>query len=184
MKKSLSNLKVLLGTLSLVLLSIHVFSQGITIRGKVSSKTDGITLPGVSVVLKGTTKGTTTDVNGTYILNNVEANGILVFTSIGYDDQEVAIGNRTTIDIALAETISSLSEVVVVGYGTVKKSDLTGAVASVKATQLENENPRTVQDMLRGNAAGLDVSLNASTKGGGDFLVRGRASLNASTCHW
>jgi TonB-dependent starch-binding outer membrane protein SusC len=172
--------KLLFSTLLLVLMSMQVFAQNITVRGKVTGD-DGSGMPGVSVLLKGTTIGTNTDEKGTFSISNVSSKGTLVFSSIGFTTQEVVIGNRSTINVSLIEDTKALSEVVVVGYGTVKKSDLTGAVASIKATQLENENPRTVQDMLRGNAAGLDVSLNSSAKGGGDFLVRGRASLNAST---
>jgi TonB-linked SusC/RagA family outer membrane protein len=171
--------KLLFGAL-IVLISIQTFAQNMTVRGKVTGE-DGSGMPGVSVLLKGTTTGTNTDEKGNFSINNVSSNGTLVFSSIGFTSKEVAIGNRSTINVSLIEDTKALSEVVVVGYGTVKKSDLTGAVASIKATQLENENPRTVQDMLRGNAAGLDVSLNSSAKGGGDFLVRGRASLNAST---
>lgn len=171
--------KLLFGAL-IVLLSVQTFAQNITVRGKVTGD-DGAGMPGVSVLLKGTTIGTNTDEKGTFSISNVSAKGTLVFSSIGFTTKEVPIGNRSTINVSLIEDTKALSEVVVVGYGTVKKTDLTGAVASIKATQLENENPRTIQDMLRGNAAGLDVSLNSSAKGGGDFLVRGRASLNAST---
>ncbi|NBB22513.1 SusC/RagA family TonB-linked outer membrane protein [Runella sp. CRIBMP] len=171
--------KLLFGTL-IVLQSMQTFAQNITVRGKVTGD-DGAGMPGVSVLLKGTTIGTNTDEKGTFSISNVSAKGTLVFSSIGFITKEAPIGNRSTINVSLTEDTKALSEVVVVGYGTVKKSDLTGAVASIKATQLENENPRTIQDMLRGNAAGLDVSLNTSAKGGGDFLVRGRASLNAST---
>jgi TonB-dependent starch-binding outer membrane protein SusC len=180
MNQTLLVKKLLFGLICTLLLSGQVYAQGITVKGKVAAE-GGAGIPGVTVMLKGTNKGTTTDSNGNYILGNAAANGTLIFSSVEYERKEVAIGNRSIVDVSLVEDTKSLSEVVVVGYGTVKKSDLTGAVAQVKATQLENENPRTVQDMLRGNAAGLDVSLNVSAKGGGDFLVRGRASLNAST---
>lgn len=181
MNKNLLFMRLLCASLLLVMLSMQAIGQGITVRGKVTSESGGVGLPGVSILLKGTTRGTTTDANGNFTLVNADPSGTLVFSSIEYVTKESSIGNRSTINIILTEDSKALSEVVVVGYGTVKKSDLTGAVASIKATQLENENPRTVQDMLRGNAAGLDVSLNSSAKGGGDFLVRGRASLNAST---
>jgi outer membrane receptor protein involved in Fe transport len=81
----------------------------------------------------------------------------------------------------MAEAITNLNEVVVVGYGTRQKRDVTGAVAQVKATQLENENPPSVQDLLRGNVPGLSVSSSTSAKGGGDLLVRGKSSLSAGT---
>lgn len=181
MNKILLFRKRLFGMLLMLLMSLQGFAQVVTVKGKVTNEADGTAMPGVSVLIKGTTIGTNTDANGEFSLNNAPSKGTLVFSSIGFLTKELAIGNRTNVSISLVEDAKSLSEVVVVGYGTVKKSDLTGAVASVKATQLENENPRTVQDMLRGNAAGLDVGLNSTAKGGGDFLVRGRASLNAST---
>ena len=167
--------------LSVMFLSLQiVIAQTGQLTGKVSDPLGG-GIPGVSVSLKGTTQGTFTDGNGNYSLNVNSKNGILVFSSIGYLRREEVIGTRTQITISLAEDNQNLDEVVVVGYGTMKKSDLTGAVGQIKATKLENENPRTVQDMLRGNTPGLDVSNNASPRGGGSFLIRGRASLTAAT---
>ena len=167
--------------LSALFLSLQiVVAQTGQLTGKVSDPLGG-GLPGVSVSLKGTTQGTFTDGNGNYSLNVNSKNGVLVFSSIGYLRREEVIGTRTQINISLAEDSQNLDEVVVVGYGTMKKSDLTGAVGQIKAAKMENENPRTVQDMLRGNTPGLDVSNNASPRGGGSFLIRGRASLTAAT---
>src|SRR5688500_6795999 len=81
----------------------------------------------------------------------------------------------------MQEEASNLNEVVVVGYGTQQKKDVTGAVCSVKATQLENENPASVQDVLRGNIAGVNVSASTSAKGGGSLLIRGKSSINGGT---
>lgn len=94
---------------------------------------------------------------------------------------EVPLKGKTSINIQMADAITNLNEVVVVGYGTRAKRDVTGAVAQVKATQLENENPPSVQDLLRGNVTGLNVTANTSAKGGGDLTVRGRSSLSAGT---
>ena len=168
--------------LLLFFLPFSLFAQDLTVSGTV---TDAQNRPveGVSVLLKGTTRGTSTNSAGKFTLTNVPSNGVLVLSSAGYAEQEISVSNRTAITITMQEQASALNEVVVVGYGTQQKKDLTGAVASVKATQLENENPGNVQDILRGNVPGLNISqVNAaSAKGGGDLQIRGRSSINAGT---
>lgn len=151
-----------------------------TVSGKVTSA-NGEALPGVTVVLKGTTVGAATDNNGEYSLVLPNNQGTLVFSFIGFTAKEVSVNGQQTVNVSLQEDAQSLEEVVVVGYGTQEKKDLTGAVSQVKATQLENENPRSVQDVLRGNVAGLNVGYNASAKGGGDIQVRGRTSITANS---
>ena len=139
-------------------------------------------LAGATVTVKGSKKFVLTDANGVFSIKGVDATSTLVISYAGYTAKEVSVANASgPIEVQFTEQQNQLGEVVVVGYGTQKKKDLTGAVAQVKATQFENENPRTVQDMLRGNAPGLDVGLNPSAKGGGSLLVRGRGSLIAST---
>ena len=138
-------------------------------------------LQGVSVTVKGTSRGTTTGTDGKFSLSNVPDNGTLVFSSTGFTLQEVRVNKRTSFSITMAEAVNALNEVVVVGYGTRQKRDVTGAVAQVKATQLENENPQSVQDVLRGNVPGLSVTSSPNAKGGGNLLVRGRSSINAGT---
>ena len=153
----------------------------IDVTGRVINATNE-PLSGATVTVKGSKKFVLTDANGVFSLKGVEANAVLVISYAGYTSKEVSLASVSgPIEIQFTEQQNQLGEVVVVGYGTQKKKDLTGAVAQVKATQFENENPRTVQDMLRGNAPGLDVSLNPSAKGGGALLVRGRGSLIAST---
>ncbi|SDM73274.1 TonB-dependent receptor [Siphonobacter aquaeclarae] len=141
----------------------------------------GNPLPGVNIQLKDSNRGTSTDSKGKYRLSIPDGGGILVFRSVGYLAEEVEIGSKSVLDFTLREATQALNEVVVVGYGTAQKRDLTGAVSQIKAAQIENENPNTVQDMLRGNVAGLNVGYDASAKGGGDLQVRGRTSLNASS---
>ena len=168
---------------ALILLSpLLLVAQDLTVAGTVKDK-NNLPLEGVTVVIKGTTRGTSTNQQGRFILEKVPRNGTLVLSYTGFSSQEVSVGGRATIDVSLEEQSTNLNEVVVVGYGTQRKKDLTGAVASVKATQLENENPASVQDILRGNVPGLNISqINAaSAKGGGDLLVRGRSSINAGT---
>ncbi len=138
-------------------------------------------LHGVSITVKGTSKGTATGAEGRFVLNDVPDNGVLIFSSTGFAPQEIRVSGKATINVTLAESVSALNDVVVVGYGTRQRRDVTGAVAQVKAAQLENENPPSVQDLLRGNVAGLNVTSSTSAKGGGDLRVRGRSSINAGT---
>ncbi|KAA6439040.1 SusC/RagA family TonB-linked outer membrane protein [Dyadobacter flavalbus] len=151
------------------------------ISGKILSKEDNTPVPGVTVVVKGTTNGTTTDVDGKYQINVPESNAVLVFSAVGFATQEKPIGNESIMDIILSTDQKTLEEVVVVGYGTLKKRDLTGAVSQISATKLENENPQSVQDVLRGNIPGMNVGFSASAKGGGNVSVRGTNSLKAGT---
>ena len=152
-------------------------AQNSPVSGTILDET-GTPMPGVTVVLKGTTSGTTTDLDGNYSIS-VPSEGVLVFSFIGYLTVEEIVGTRSTIDLTLSPNMADLEEVVVIGYGTAKKRDITGAVSSVNPGKLENENPNSVQDILRGNAAGLNVGLSTSAKGGGSLEVRGRTSLNA-----
>jgi TonB-linked SusC/RagA family outer membrane protein len=161
--------------------AVDYFSVRITITGIISDAKNN-PLQGVSVLVKGTKNGTSTNSQGQFTLNNVPENGTLVFSSTGFTTQELSVkdaGNPLT--LRMVEEAINLNEVVVIGYGTASKKDLTGAVSSVKATQLENENPGTVQDVLRGNVPGLNITTATSAKGGGDLLVRGRTSINAGT---
>ncbi len=152
-----------------------------TITGKVTD-TKSAALEGVTVLIKGTKRGVTTNAQGTFTINNVPENAVLVFSFTGYGTKEVATKGNTNLTVALTEQVSGLNDVVVVGYGTRTKKDLTGAVSQIKATQLENENPRSVGDMLRGNAPGLDVGMDASTKGSNASLqIRGKGTLTASS---
>ncbi|MBC7827439.1 MAG: SusC/RagA family TonB-linked outer membrane protein [Chitinophagaceae bacterium] len=167
----------------ILLLPFGSFAQDETISGQVKDNTNK-PLQGVSVLIKGTQRGTTTDNDGRFIIANVPKNGVFVISSAGYATQEIAANNKTAISsLTLQPQASDLNEVVVIGYGTRQKRDLTGSVGQVKATQLENENPSNVQDILRGNIAGINISQinSASAKGGGDLLVRGKSSIRAGT---
>ncbi|MEO5995416.1 MAG: TonB-dependent receptor [Chitinophagaceae bacterium] len=154
-----------------------------TVTGKVSDAKNN-PLPGVTVLIKGTKIGTSTGADGRFTVPNAPQRGTLVISSTGFASQEFPLSGRTgPIDITMAEQVSALNEVVVVGYGTVQKKDLTGAVSQIKVTQLENENPGNVQDALRGNVPGLAISqTNAATaKGGGDLQVRGQSTISAGS---
>lgn len=149
-----------------------------TVSGTVKSST-GEPLTGVSVHEKGTTIGTTTDENGTFNLKTSKDHSVLIFSYTGYIAQEVSVTDQNIIDVTLLEDEQNLEEVVVIGYGTAKKKDLTGAVASVKAEKLEAQAPRSVQDLLRANAAGMIIGQGNTAKGDATLLVRGKGTLKA-----
>jgi TonB-dependent starch-binding outer membrane protein SusC len=165
--------------LLLMVFFISAFSQ-IQIRGKVLDKITKEPLPGVSVVVKGTTIGTTTDVNGSYSVSNVSGNTILQFSFVGMKSQEIAIAGKTSIDAFLEEDAIGIEEVVAVGYGTMKKSDLTGSVSRTSIgdkTALANTN---LIQALSGTTAGVNIQ--AAGKAGSEpsISIRGRTSLSAS----
>lgn len=167
--------KLLLLFIVLVTTLGSAFAQK-TITGKVTGD-DGAPLPGVTVIIKGTTTGTVTNADGVYTI--ADASGRLLFSFIGMQTQEVEVGTQTTIDVTMKSDVIGLEEVVAIGYGTVKKTDLTGAVAQLKSEDLEIENPNDVTDMLRGNIAGLNVGFSTSPKGVSSLEVRGKTTLTA-----
>jgi TonB-dependent starch-binding outer membrane protein SusC len=157
-------------------IGLNAIAQSRTISGTIKD-TDGAMLPGVSVFEKGTTNGTTSDMDGKYTLS-VNSNATLVFTFIGMAPQEIPVGNQSTIDVAMAADVKLLDEVVVIGYGTVKKSDLTGSVVSVTGTDLRKVPVASVAESLTGRLAGVQV---ASTEGSPDaeikIRIRGGGSI-------
>ncbi|HEX8531775.1 MAG TPA: SusC/RagA family TonB-linked outer membrane protein, partial [Cytophagales bacterium] len=153
----------------------------VAVSGRVTAAEDNSPLPGVSVVVKGSTTGTVTDSDGRYKLNVPGTESVLVFSFVGYVSEEVAVGNRTSIDINLAADIEALSEVVVVGYGTQKKSQTTGAISSVGSKEIMELPITNARQALQGRAAGVDVIQTGSRPGGGVTVrIRGRRSINAS----
>ena len=152
-----------------------------TISGKVKDS-KGEALIGVSVKIKGTAVGTITDVNGAFSLTNVSPSTTLVFSYVGMNNQEVQIGNRATITITMEENSVGMSEVVVVGYGTQKKSDITGSVTSVSKDRFTQIPVTNVMNALEGAVAGVSVSNTSSVPGSTPTVqVRGINSINAST---
>lgn len=146
----------------------------------VTSATDGEPLIGVSVQIKGTTTGVVTDVNGNYAVSITEKQ-ILVFSYIGFRTQEVKTDGRTVIDIRLKEDTELLDEVVVVGYGTMKRSDLTGSSVSVSSEEIKKSVITSLDQALQGRAAGVAVTQNSGTPGGGiSVSIRGTNSLNGN----
>ncbi|MGF2414545.1 MAG: SusC/RagA family TonB-linked outer membrane protein, partial [Ferruginibacter sp.] len=167
--------------LSLLLIGIGLKAQQRTITGTVTSDVDGKALSGVSVIIKGAGGGVTTAANGAYSIKVPAGNVSLLFSFVGYTSQEVVLKNQDAVDVVLVAENKSLDDVVVIGYGTQRKRDLTGAVSSVKAKDLVISSGPEVGNMLKGKVAGLTIRQNSAQPGGGlDILVRGAGSVNAS----
>jgi len=152
------------------------------VKGKISD-TSGETLPGVSVRVKGTNTGTTTDINGNYTITVPEDNSVLVFTYIGYVTKEVAVSNRTAIDVTLEAANTALTEVVVIGYGTSNLANLTGSVSTVDVEKVMSSRPATnVASMLQGQVSGVFIHTNSGQPGaeGMNILIRGQGSMGDS----
>ena len=156
-----------------------VIAQSTTIKGKVFSQTDNMPLSGVSISIKGTTNGTITNSTGEFVLNTKQSE-TLIFSYIGYESQEVKIGSKSEITVLLVEDNKALSEVVVVGYGSVKKSDLTGSVVSLKTKDLTAGMNQNFQQALVGRAAGVQVYQKSGEPGSAmSVKIRGASSISA-----
>ncbi|WP_460674910.1 SusC/RagA family TonB-linked outer membrane protein [Larkinella ripae] len=151
-----------------------------TLNGKVTDESNS-PLPGVSIVLKGTQRGTVSDANGQYKLEVPESGAVLVFSFVGYLSQEVSVGSRASVDISLKADDKVLEEIVVIGYGTARKSDLTGAVGTVKEAELKERPAPSLQQALSGRMPGVQVNTNSGRPGGRTTIrVRGFSSINSS----
>ncbi|RRA97596.1 SusC/RagA family TonB-linked outer membrane protein [Larkinella rosea] len=152
-----------------------------TITGSVKDE-KGEGLPGVSVVLKGTTRGTSTNAEGTYRMDVPENNATLIFSFVGYVSKEVIVGNQTRIDVQLAADNKALEEVVVVGYGSQRKQDITSAVSVINMKDIGEQPANNMNQMLQGRAAGVVVKTKSGTPGGAfEVRVRGVGSLGAGS---
>lgn len=166
-----------------ILLCMYVtsYAQERTVSGKVTSKDDGSPVPGVNVIVKGTTSGTATDANGNYSISVSGNDAILQFTFIGYKNTEVTVGSRNTIDVQMESDVTELSEVVVVGFGTQLKQDLTGNIAKVSGADIQNLPVTSFDQALQGRAAGVFVEAGNGKLGQGiKVRVRGAASVSGS----
>ena len=151
-----------------------------TVQGKVIDAATDEPLPGVNILVKGTTTGTVTDIDGNYRLTAPDDTETLVFSSVGYISEEVAISNQTVINLEMTPDTQSLSEVVVVGYGTQERADVTGAIGSVQSEEITNIPITTLEQGLQGQVAGVQVTQADATPGGGVTIrVRGGSSLSA-----
>ncbi|SFP03294.1 TonB-linked outer membrane protein, SusC/RagA family [Pseudarcicella hirudinis] len=159
--------------------STVTLAQNTRISGKVTDK-KGVPIPGVNVKIKGSSAGSATDADGIYSLNASRGGSSLVFSFVGYTSKEVPINGRTTIDVQLDEETTSLNEVVVVGYGTQQKKDLTGAVSVVKAADIQKRQATTVAEAMQGLATGVNIRGGGQPGSEANILIRGLKNLSGT----
>jgi TonB-dependent starch-binding outer membrane protein SusC len=155
-----------------------IYAQERSVSGKVTDQASGDPLPGVSIVVKGTSQGTVTDTEGSYRLPLPGNESVLVFSFIGYAVKEVPVAGQTTINVSLATDAKALGEVVVTGYSTQSKRDITGSVVSVDAAELNKVSAPNVAQQLQGRAAGVTVNTNNSPGGEATVRIRGFGTIN------
>lgn len=180
----MKDLKILLKkaalTLLMSMLCIVAFSQGRSVSGIVKD-TSGEPIIGANVSVKSTTNGTITDLDGKFKLNEVNSRAVIVVSFIGYITQEITLGQQHSIAVVLKEDTKTLEEVVVVGYGTMKKSDLTGSVSSLNSEHFQIGSSLTAEQVMKGAFSGVNISQNSGKPGGTNTIrVRGGTSISAS----
>ena len=165
--------------LMLIFTSLATYAQKVS--GVVTSSTDGSPLPGVAVMVKGTTTGTVTSMDGDYTIN-VPADGTLVYSFIGFTTQEVEVGGQTTINVVMEEESAMLEDLVVIGYGVQKKSVVTAAISKVSADELQGKTVMRAEDALKGMAAGVNVTSTSGQPGSKSLIrIRGIGTINDSS---
>ena len=168
--------RLLITVLFFVFAAINIMAQ--TITGQVFDET-GAGMPGVNIMIKGTTSGTITDMDGKYSLNVTDNQAVLVFTFIGYAAQEIPLDGKTVISVNMRTDLNVLGEVVAIGYGVQRKSDLTGSVASVSGEALASQSVANAENLLQGRAAGVQVTSVSGSPGAGiSIRVRGTGTVN------
>ncbi|MBK6266891.1 TonB-dependent receptor [Marivirga sp. S37H4] len=174
-------IKLLMAFWAICVFAVEINAQSITVKGTVSSTEDNIPLPGVNVIVKGSGAGTTTDLEGKYQLN-AGKDDVLLYSFIGMKTEEIPVNGRTTIDVKLKSDVSQLSEVVVVGYGSVDRKLLTGSVAQADSKELSNTINPDISSSLQGKVAGVQVNQNSGTPGAAlSIQVRGQNSISGGT---
>ncbi|MFO7977308.1 MAG: TonB-dependent receptor [Bacteroidales bacterium] len=172
---------VFIGFLLLIMLGTQAIGQVRTITGVVTDATDQSTLPGVSIMVKGTTQGTVTDINGRYELQ-AAGDAVLTFSFIGMETMEVPVDDRSVINVSMATSMVGLDEVIVVAYGSVRRSSFTGAASSVRAEKIERVPVTSVEKALQGGMPGLQVTAASGQPGSNtQVLLRGIGSISAGT---
>ena len=165
--------------LPLLLAAFGLQAQQVKVAGNVTSKEDGETLIGVNILIKGTASGTITDFDGNYELTAPSADVTLVFSYTGFETVEIDLAGRTRLDVVMSLSRQLLDEIVVVGYGTQRKSDLTGSISSVKAEELQRIPSANLEQALQGRVSGVQVTPVSGEPGAGAIIrIRGTGTLN------
>lgn len=162
------------------LFGLSALAQGLTVTGTVTSKEDGEPLIGATVLVQGTSKGTATDFDGNYVLTDVPSNAILVFNYIGYQQSTVPVNGQNVINIELSESATSLDELVVVGYGVAKKSDLTSSISTIKGSELNEMISGNAMDAIQGRVPGVQVVSGGGPGSNPAVMIRGVTSVNGT----
>lgn len=168
-------------TLCFALLGLTAMAQDIAVSGQVTSKTDGEPLIGATVRVKGTNQGIATDIDGNYSLRNVNPKGTLIFNYVGYQEIEIPVNGRTVINAEMSETSSSLDELVVVGYGVAKKSDLTSSISTIKGSDLNEMVTGNAMDAIQGRVPGVQVATGGGPGSNPKVMIRGVTTVGDSS---
>lgn len=175
-----SPLKKLILSLLFVVFTAYISMAQITVSGTVTGEQDGLTLPGVNVVIKGTTTGAVTNIDGIYTINNVPEDATLVFSFIGMITTEVPVEGRTTIDVALSTDAIGIDEVVVIGYGTARSSDLTSPIPVIEATDIVRNVNTSAASALQGAVSGVQVINQGAPGSTPQIIIRGMGSMQGA----
>ena len=167
--------------LCLLLAATTMFAQNLTVTGVVTEKATGYPAIGVSVLVKGTTNGTITSMDGDYTLSNVPKNATLVFSYVGMTTQEVPVNGQTVVNVLMSEDTQNLEEVVVIGYGTSKAKDLTAPIAVIKADEITKHATSSPMSALQGKVPGVQITNSGQPGSGPSVRIRGIGSMNTDS---
>ncbi|MCF4102562.1 SusC/RagA family TonB-linked outer membrane protein [Gillisia sp. M10.2A] len=163
----------------LFMLPMSFFAQQ-SVSGSVTESATGLPIPGVNIIIKGTTNGTTTDFDGNYTLNNVSNSDVLVFSFLGFTTKEIAYQGQNTLNIQMDESQAALEEVVLIGYGSTSKQDATGAVEKIDQEKFNQGAVISPEQLISGKSAGVRITAGSEPGGGSEIRIRGGSSLSAN----
>jgi TonB-dependent starch-binding outer membrane protein SusC len=163
----------------LFMLPMSFFAQS-TVSGTVTESGTGLPIPGVNIIVQGTTTGTTTDFDGNYSLSNLNENDVLVYSFLGFTAQEIVYAGQTRLDVQLDESEATLEEVVLIGYGTTTRQDATGAVEKISPESFNRGAVVSPETLIAGKSAGVRITPSSEPGGGGEIRIRGGSSLSGN----